>query len=367
VSPTDRSAPPEVGGGGGAREAVRTLNPGYFALVMATGIVSIAMQSHQMYAVSVVLLWLVVIEYAVLVGAYTWRLAAFRAAVLADLSDPARAFGYFTFVAATDVLGARLAVDGHHIAALVLLAVGWVAWLALGYVVPWAAVLGRARRPVLQYANGTWFIWVVASQSVAVLAATLEPEVGTGRRELALLAVFSWSVGVFLYAAAGIFVAARLLLYDLRPVQLTPPYRVSMGATAITVVAGARIVDMADAPMVTADACPDRRRLGRLLGLRQLAHPGSCRSRRLAPRRAPRPAEVRGTVVEHRVPARHVRRRRRFPRSGRSAAARRGHRRRRELGGAGRLAADLPGDAASPGPDGPADRYPLARRRWRRA
>jgi hypothetical protein len=37
VSPTDRSAPPEVGGGGEAREAVRTLNPGYFALVMATG------------------------------------------------------------------------------------------------------------------------------------------------------------------------------------------------------------------------------------------------------------------------------------------------------------------------------------------
>ena len=92
---------------------------------------------------SVVLLWLSGIEYAVLVGAYTWRLAAFRAAVLADLSDPARAFGYFTFVAATEVLGARLAVDGHHIAALVLLAVGWVAWLALGYVVPWAAVLGH--------------------------------------------------------------------------------------------------------------------------------------------------------------------------------------------------------------------------------
>jgi tellurite resistance protein TehA-like permease len=105
---------------------------------------------------------------------------------------------------------------------------------------------------VLQYANGTWFIWVVASQSVAVLAATLEPEVGTGRRELALLAVFSWSVGLFLYAAAGTFVAARLLLYDLRPVQLTPPYWVSMGATAITVVAGARIVEMADAPMTTA-------------------------------------------------------------------------------------------------------------------
>jgi tellurite resistance protein TehA-like permease len=72
------------------------------------------------------------------------------------------------------------------------------------------------------------------------------------RRELALLAVFSWSVGVFLYAAAGIFVAARLLVYELRPADLTPPYWVARGATAITVVAGARIVQMADAPMVAA-------------------------------------------------------------------------------------------------------------------
>jgi tellurite resistance protein TehA-like permease len=234
------------------RDAVQTLNPGYFALVMATGIVSIAMQTHRANALSVALLWLTVIEYAVLVAVSVWRLAAFRTAVRADLSDPARAFGYFTFVAATDVLGARLAVDGHRPVALALLAAGWLAWLVLGYVVPWTAVLGHSRRPVLQYANGTWFIWVVASESVAVLAAALEPAAGTGRRELALLAVFSWSIGVFLYAAAGVFVAARLLLYDLRPVDLTPPYWVSMGATAITVVAGARIVQMADAPTVAA-------------------------------------------------------------------------------------------------------------------
>ena len=219
---------------------------------MATGIVSIAMQTHRLYAVSVALLWITVLEYTVLIAMYLWRLAAFRTAVLADLSDPARAFGYFTFVAATDVLGTRLAADRHHAVALALLAAGWLAWLVLGYVIPWTAVLGHARRPVLQHANGTWFIWVVASQSIAVLAAALEPSITAGRRELALLAVFSWSVGVFLYAAAGVFVAARLLLYDLSPADLTPPYWVSMGATAITVVAGARIVQMADAPMVTA-------------------------------------------------------------------------------------------------------------------
>lgn len=234
------------------REAVRTLNPGYFALVMATGIVSIAMQNHHAYPLSVALLWLTVLGYAVLLTLYVWRAAAFWTEVAADLSDPARAFGYFTFVAATDVLGTRLALDDHHVPALILLAAGWLAWLVLGYVIPWTAVLGQARRPVLQYANGTWFIWVVASQSVAVLAAALEPSITTGRRELALLAVFSWSVGIFLYAAAGVFVAARLLIYQLQPADLTPPYWVAMGATAITVVAGARIVQMADAPMVAA-------------------------------------------------------------------------------------------------------------------
>jgi tellurite resistance protein TehA-like permease len=65
-----------------------------------------------------------------------------------------------------------------------------------------------------------------------------------------VLAVVSWSVGVFLYAAAGVFVALRLMLYDFGPDDLTPPYWVAMGALAITVLAGARIVEMADAPMV---------------------------------------------------------------------------------------------------------------------
>jgi tellurite resistance protein TehA-like permease len=234
------------------REGVRTLHPGYFALVMATGIVSIAMANHDVRWLSVTLLWLAVGEFAVLVVLTAWRAIAFRDSMRDDFADPRRAFGFFTFVAATDVIGTRLAFDAHHVVALALLAVGWLTWLVLGYTVPWTAVLGQAGRPVLHHANGTWFIWVVASQSIAVLAAALEPAIEEGRRELALLAVFSWAVGVFLYAAAGIFVAARMLLYELRPEDLTPPYWVAMGATAITVVAGARIVRMADAPMVAA-------------------------------------------------------------------------------------------------------------------
>jgi tellurite resistance protein TehA-like permease len=228
---------------------LRELEPGYFALVMATGIVSIAMLDHSPYLVSDALQWLGAAEYAVLIGLHGWRVRRHRDAVAADLTEPRRVFGLLTFVAATDVLGTRFALGGHRTTGLVLLVVGSLAWLVLGYLVPWAAASGRGGRPAVRDADGRWFMWVVAGQSVAVLAATLEPAVHDGRRELALLAVFAWSVGVLLYGTAGILVAVRLLRYPLRPAELIPQYWVAMGATAITVVAAADIVRMSGTPV----------------------------------------------------------------------------------------------------------------------
>jgi tellurite resistance protein TehA-like permease len=232
--------------------AVRGLTPGYFALVMATGIISVGLYLSGHSTSSAALLVLGLLSFAALVVLTGWRLVAFPAAVRGDLADPRRAFGFFTLVAGTNVLAARLSMDGHVRTSAVLLALAGTAWLVLGYVVPWTAVLGTSTRPVVAAANGSWFTWVVASQSVAVVAASLEPVMDSARGGLAMLAVVAWSVGIFLYAAAGVFVALRLMLYDLRPQDLTPPYWVAMGACAITVLAGARIVEMAEAPMVAA-------------------------------------------------------------------------------------------------------------------
>jgi tellurite resistance protein TehA-like permease len=234
------------------QSAVEGLTPGYFALVMATGIISVGLKLERHETLSSVLLAVCVTAFVVLLTLTVWRFVSYRSSVNDDFMDPRRAFGFFTFVAGTNVLGVRLGMEGLYWVTALLLVLSGLAWLVLGYVVPWTAVLGREERPVLASANGTWFIWVVASQSVAVAAATLEPVFTSGRRELALLAVMSWSVGVFLYAAAGVFVSLRLMLYPFGPEELTPPYWVSMGALAITVLAGARIVEMADAPMVDA-------------------------------------------------------------------------------------------------------------------
>ncbi len=232
------------------QQAVEGLTPGYFALVMASGIISVGMHLEGFDVLSRLLLVVTGAAFVTLLVLTGWRLVSYRGSVVEDFMDPRRAFGFFTFVAGTNVLGVRLGVAGLPEATAVLLTASGVAWLVLGYVVPWTAVLGPKERPVIAAANGTWFIWVVASQSVAVAAATIEPLFDGARRELALLAVVSWSVGVFLYAATGVLVSMRLTLYEFGPTDLSPPYWVSMGALSITVLAGARIVEMADAPMV---------------------------------------------------------------------------------------------------------------------
>lgn len=235
-----------------ADSAVAGLTPGYFALVMATGILSIGTALEGVMVLSEVLLVLCLVTFVLLLALTGLRLVRHRDRIAEDFLDPARAFGFFTYVAGTNVLGVRLFMAGYPTVTIVFLVLTLLAWFVLGYVVPWTAVLSKTERPVVKYANGTWFIWVVASQSVAVAAATLEPAGAGLRGGLAIVAVLSWSVGLFLYAAAGIMVALRMMQYELRPVDLNPPYWVSMGACAITVLAGARIVEMAAAPMVDA-------------------------------------------------------------------------------------------------------------------
>ena len=228
------------------------LTPGYFALVMGSGIVSIALHLRNYPVASQVLLTIAVVAYAVLIVLNVWRLIAHRSAVGHDFSDIAQSFGFFTFVAGTGVLGSRLAMTGWWTAATILLVVAAVSWLILGYMVPVVAVLGRAERPLIKGANGLWFLWVVGAQSVAVLAATLEPILENARQILAITAVFAWSLGLILYVAVACFVALRLMTFPLDPRDFNPPYWITIGALAITVVAAARIAEMSSTPMVDA-------------------------------------------------------------------------------------------------------------------
>jgi tellurite resistance protein TehA-like permease len=232
--------------------ALRSLSPGYFALVMATGVVSIGLRVDRRPVLSRVLLAITALSFVVLLLLTVWRFVSHRQELIEDFTHPLSGFGFYSFVAAANVLGARLAMGGWRLVPLALLLVSAVAWLLRGYAVPWTTHLGSDEHPIVAAANGTWFMWAVAGQSIAVAAATLQPD--WGHAGLALGAVVAWSLGVFLYAVDGVFVAMRLLAFDFSSRDLTPPYWVAMGAAAITVLAGAKIATMVDDPGLRAMA-----------------------------------------------------------------------------------------------------------------
>src|SRR5574342_869361 len=232
--------------------AIRDLYPGYFALVMATGICSTALRDVGQPTASAVLLGVAVATLVVLGAAFGWRLIRYPQHLMRDLSAPDRAFAFFTVVAGFNVLAVRLAVDGHRAAAVVLAGLGGLVWLCLTYTIPVRLILGPRPQPVLAGVNGTWFIWVVGTQSIAVTAAVLDRPADGHARLTALAAVLLWSVGVVLYLIVATLVLTGLLLLEVRPEDLTPPYWVTMGATAITVLASAQILAMAPAPAVIA-------------------------------------------------------------------------------------------------------------------
>ncbi|MGN6795425.1 MAG: tellurite resistance/C4-dicarboxylate transporter family protein [Streptosporangiaceae bacterium] len=231
------------------RGGVRDLFPGYFALVMATGIVSTAVGADGSAGLSAALLVLSIICYLVLIVLYCWRFARYRREFLASATDPRTAFSLFTFIAASDVLGSRLAADGHFTATVVLLVVAGLAWLLLCYGGPLYLITGHGTRSALAGINGSWFLWVVGTQSLAVTLASLAPPV---HQWLATLAAMLWTVGVVLYLIIATLVFAGLLHFPVQPASLTPAYWVFMGATAISVLAGAKVLGLPADPVLTA-------------------------------------------------------------------------------------------------------------------
>lgn len=234
------------------RQGIGELHPGYAAVVMATGIISTGFWSFGRTVLSRLLLVAALTAGGVLAAAYLWRLVAFPRRMLADLRDPGRGFGYFTLVAAPNVLGMRLALAHHVVAAIVLGTVSAPLWVVLTYAVPGAMVAASRRGPVLARGDGSWFLWVVGTQSLAGAAATVATVEPGLTPALAPSAVALWGIGAIWYVILAVLLAARLVRAPLTPRMLSPTYWVYMGATAIIVLVAAQILTLPGAPPVLA-------------------------------------------------------------------------------------------------------------------
>lgn len=221
--------------------AVATLFPGYFAMVMATGIVAIAALQQELTAVADVLFLVAAAAYAVLVALTIVRLLRFPRLLADDLTSHAKGFAFLTVVAGTNVLGSASAViHGWWDLAWVLWWVGLGLWVVLLYTTLVAVVL-RSPKPGLGAGiNGTWFLLTVSTESVAVLGALLLPRHPSTLLTFTCVAAFL--LGIVLYLIVMTMVFLRWTFEELDPADAQPPSWIAAGAVAITVLAGSNLL-----------------------------------------------------------------------------------------------------------------------------
>lgn len=244
ISPVDRVPPTlEPLPDGPRARRLATLDPGYFAAVMATGIVSVALQLLDQSLLARIFLWVTGAVFVVLVVAYATRAVRYPRRVLEDLRAPSAAVSYFTIVAGLDVLAVALVNSGLWPVALVLGLAAFAVWLLLNYGLLCSIVL-VGNRPQLRDINGIWLVWVVGTQSIAVIAAALSSiaPLEWSRGILVVGSVLFWGVGVVLYFILVVIIFLRLFLIETTAREMGPAYWILMGATAISVRAAAGIL-----------------------------------------------------------------------------------------------------------------------------
>jgi len=233
--------------------ALKGLSPAYFGLVMATGIVSIAALDFHLPAVAVALFVVNGVAYVVLVALNVLRAARHWPEFAADVTDHRRGVGFFTLVAASCIIGVQLRLIANNVpAATAFLMIGLVLWFVVTYTIFTAFTIKR-EKPVLQNGiTGSWLLAVVATQSVAVLGALIAREWPQPYRvELNFSVLSMWLWGGMLYIWIISLIFYRYIFFQVMASDLTPPSWITMGAMAISTLAGSLLVqNTPDAPFL---------------------------------------------------------------------------------------------------------------------
>jgi tellurite resistance protein TehA-like permease len=221
-----------------------SLHPAYFAMVMATGIVSIASHLLGFHFIAKILFWSNIGFYLVLWLLLIARCIRFPRQVKADLLHHGRSVGFFTVVAGTCVLGSQFLIIGQmwNVAA-VLWCAGIVLWAVLTNGIITVLTVKQSKPGLAEGINGGWLLPVVAAQSVAVLGAQLAAGFAPEHQSRVLLfCTIIWLGAGMLYVWIISLIFYRYTFFPMNPSDLAPPYWINMGAVAISTLAGTMLL-----------------------------------------------------------------------------------------------------------------------------
>jgi len=145
------------------------------------------------------------------------------------------------------VLGSEIFIlTGRAGVAHALWIAGCVLWAVVMYAFFTAAIVREAKPALETGINGTWLLATVATQSVSVLGSLLAPAMEGGREVALFFALSLYLVGAMLYLMIITLIFYRFTFATLTADQMTPPYWITMGAVAITTLAGSLLIIQSD-------------------------------------------------------------------------------------------------------------------------
>ncbi|SBT06157.1 putative C4-dicarboxylate transporter/malic acid transport protein [Candidatus Propionivibrio aalborgensis] len=236
--PTDTSQSAPAPAPGFSLEA---LHPGNFALVMASGIISIGFSTLHHELLADVVCVFAIVAWVTLLTLNVGRFFMFSRAVRIDLLNPRMVFSFFTLVAATDIVGLLLNARGHTGLAMGCWVIAFLAWCLLLYLA-FSVLTFLSHENNVNIVHGGWLISIVGTQSLVLLGAAIAPALGEYAGYMMVEVHMLWGLGLLFY---GIFVTLfcyRIFFLALKPQDISPLLWVIMGAAAISANAGTSLL-----------------------------------------------------------------------------------------------------------------------------
>lgn len=224
---------------------IEDLPPAYFAMVMATGIVSIAADFVGFHLISVVLLWLNVAFYVCLWMFTITRIICHSDRFIRDFQDFNRGVGYLTTVAGTCIVGSQFVIlEKSYQLGVILFCLGLVIWILAIYSV-FSSFVIKSDKPLIQEGiNGAWLLATVSTQSLSILGGRLANQFLDYQGIILFLSICMFLLGCALYIVIITLIFYRLIFKEFRPEDLSPTYWINMGAVAISTLSGAILAEV---------------------------------------------------------------------------------------------------------------------------
>ncbi|MFC4388819.1 tellurite resistance/C4-dicarboxylate transporter family protein [Gracilibacillus marinus] len=224
---------------------IKYLFTGYFALVMATGALSIASHLLGFTRVSMGLLYINTVFIIILAALVLSRVLFFFPNVKKDITSHLQGPGFFTLVAGTNVYGSQLVIIlGEYSIALKLWLIAIILWIVIMYVFFTAVTIRKSKPDLVEGINGAWLIAAVATQSISVLGTLIASHLtdNSTMEFIFFIAISMYLLGGMLYLSIITLIFYRFTFLHFEHAALTPPYWINMGAVAITTLAGSMII-----------------------------------------------------------------------------------------------------------------------------